>query len=288
MTLSGKEPRRVPGFVNDGLRFDVRDQGPLKGQPVVLLHGFPERASHWDAVAGLLHEEGLRTLAPDQRGYSPGARPRTRASYRMSKLTRDVVALVREIGEPVHLVGHDWGAAVAWHMAADHPELVRTLTTVSVPHPAAYARSLLTSSQAFRSWYVLAFQPPGLVEAAARLSPKLLTRPLRASGLDEDGIRRFEEEILAYGALSGALGWYRAIPLDTFAATGRVGVPTTHVWSDEEVALSEKGARLAGHYVDAPYELVTLHGVTHWAPTQAPDAVADAILTRIGTRSLSA
>ncbi len=93
MGRTGKDPRRITGFVNDGLRFDVLDQGPLDGPPVLLLHGCPERASHWDAVAGLLHEEGLRTLAPDQRGYSPGARPRTRASYRMSKLTGDVVAL---------------------------------------------------------------------------------------------------------------------------------------------------------------------------------------------------
>lgn len=274
-------PRRLRTYRHDGLRFDLRDQGPLQGPVAVLLHGFPERASDWDAVASRLHTAGVRTIAPDQRGYSPGARPPTRASYRMSALVADVVALVARIGGPVHLVGHDWGAAVAWRTAADHPALVRTLTTVSVPHPAAFARSLLTSSQLLRSWYVLALQPPLVVETAARLFPRLLAGPLRASGLDEAGVRRVEEQVLDYGALPGALGWYRAAPLDAFATTSPVTVPTTHVWSTEEVALSRRGAELTCRYVHAPFDLVTLEGVTHWAPQQAPDRVADAVLSRI-------
>ena len=249
---------------------------------VVLLHGFPERASDWDAVASRLHGEGLRTVAPDQRGYSPGARPPTRASYRMPALVDDVVALVSRLGTGVHLVGHDWGAAVAWRLAAEHPALVHTLTTVSVPHPTAFASSLLSSSQLLRSWYALAFQPPLVVEAAVGLVPRLLTGPLRASGLDEAGIRHVERDVLGYGALPGALGWYRAAPLDALQSTPAVAVPTTHVWSTEEAALSRRGAELTGRYVDAPYEIVTLEGVTHWAPQQAPHAVADAVLSRVG------
>ena len=273
--------RRVRSYRNGALRFDVVDQGPLDGDVVVLLHGFPERASHWHGVARQLGQAGLRTVAPDQRGYSPDARPRGRASYRISLLVADIVSLIREVARPVHLVGHDWGALVAWRTAAAHPDLVRTLTTISVPHPAAYVRSLLTSSQLLRSWYVLAFQPPLLAEAIARTAPGICTRLLRAGGLDEAGVLRFRREILDSGALPGALGWYRAIPLEAFTSTSPVTVPTTHVWCGEEVALSERGARLAERYVDAPYELVTLPGVTHWAPTQAPDLVAEAILRRI-------
>lgn len=281
LDAEGRKRRRVRSYLNGTLRFDVVDEGPLDGDVVVLLHGFPERASNWGAVSRYLREAGLRTVAPDQRGYSPGARPRGRASYRVSALVGDVVALQRELGQPVHLVGHDWGAAVAWRTAAAQPGLVRTLTTVSVPHPAAFARSLLTSSQLFRSWYVLALQPPLLPEAAARVAPGVYTRLLRASGMNEAGVRAFRREIIEYGALPGALGWYRAMPLDAFASTSRVTVPTTHVWCGEEVALSERGARQTGRYVAAPYELVTLPGVTHWAPTQAPDLVARAILERV-------
>jgi pimeloyl-ACP methyl ester carboxylesterase len=277
----GRRRRTITGYRRGDLEFEVRDTGPLAGSPVVLLHGFPERASHWDAVAERLNEAGLRTLAPDQRGYSPGARPRTREAYRMKYLVADVVALLELLGEPVHLVGHDWGAAVAWRLAASHPSMVRTLTTVSVPHPAAFARSLVTSSQALRSWYALAVQPPGFVEALARWTPGVIEGVLRASGLDDAGVSRFRSEMLDDGALSGGLGWYRAAALGPPWSGGPVRVPTTHVWSDGDVALARRGAELTGRHVKAPYELRILAGVTHWVPTQAPGPLADAVLDRV-------
>jgi pimeloyl-ACP methyl ester carboxylesterase len=283
MTSLSTATQRIRTFTHDSLRFDVLDDGPIDAPAVVLLHGFPERASHWAAVASRLNARGLRTLAPDQRGYSPGARPRGRRSYRMSLLVGDTLALIRRYGAPVHLVGHDWGAAVAWTTAAARPDLVRTLTTVSVPHPGAFARSLLSSSQALRSWYVLAFQPPGVVEALARTSPELLSAFLRRAGMSESEVAGFRREIVDYGALPGALGWYRALPFGSPSAAAPVRVPTTHVWSDGDRALSRRGAELTGAAVDAPYELRILEGVTHWVPTQAPDQLAEAILDRLGS-----
>ncbi len=109
---------RITTVRNEGLAFDVLDEGPLDGAPVVLLHGFPERSSTWRHVAPILHDAGLRTLALDQRGYSPGARPRRRSAYKMHHLAGDVAALIGAVGGPVHLVGHDWGAAVGWAVAA--------------------------------------------------------------------------------------------------------------------------------------------------------------------------
>jgi pimeloyl-ACP methyl ester carboxylesterase len=277
--------RRIRELSRGSLVFDVLDEGPVDGPAVVLLHGFPERASHWHDVATVLHAHGLRTLAPDQRGYSPRARPKGRLSYRMSHLVEDVVALIERYGAPVHLVGHDWGAAVAWATATARPDLVLTLTTVSVPHPAAFARSMVTSSQALRSWYVLAFQPPGLVETMARVAPAAFAASLRRSGHTETEAARFRSEIVEYGALPGALAWYRALPFSGHSAPGRVRVPTTHVWSDGDVALARRGAELTGRQVDAPYELKVLRGVSHWIPTQAPHALADIILERIGAVS---
>jgi pimeloyl-ACP methyl ester carboxylesterase len=273
--------RRIRAYTHDSLTFDVLDDGPAHGPAVVLLHGFPERASHWHDVSSVLHAHGLRTLAPDQRGYSPGARPRGRHAYRMSCLVADVVTLIERYGAPVHLVGHDWGAAVAWATASARPDLVQTLTTVSVPHPAAFARSLATSDQALRSWYVLAFQPPGAAELVALRMPGALSRLLRYVGLTAAEVVRFREEIVDYGALSGALGWYRALPFSTGSPPGPVRVPTTHVWGDSDVALARRGAELTADQVRAPFEFRVLPGVSHWVPTHAPDALASAILDRI-------
>lgn len=275
-------PSRIPTFSHDSLTFDVLDGGPVEGEAVVLLHGFPERASHWEEVSRVLHAHGLRTLAPDQRGYSPRARPAGRSAYTMPRLVGDVVALIERYGAPVHLVGHDWGAAVAWTLAAERPELVRTLTTVSVPHPAAFVRSLLTSRQALRSWYMLAFQPPGLVELTVRKAPQLVRAMLGASGLTEAEVDRFWDEIVDNGALPGGLAWYRALPLSGSAIPGPVTVPTTHVWSDGDSALARRGAELTASQVRASYDLRVLSGVTHWVPTQAPEALAEIILDRTG------
>jgi pimeloyl-ACP methyl ester carboxylesterase len=274
---------RIRSFAHGPLVFDVLDDGPVDGPAVVLLHGFPERASHWRDVSAVLHTAGLRTLAPDQRGYSPFARPRGRLAYRLSHLVADTVTLVERYGAPVHLVGHDWGAAVAWATASARPDRVRTLTTVSVPHPAAFARSLLSSAQALRSWYMLAFQIPGLAETVVRAAPDAFAASLRRGGLTEAEVARVWTEIVEYGALPGALGWYRALPFSAQPAVGPVRVPTTHVWSDGDVALSRRGAELTGAQVHAPYELRVLHGVSHWVPTQAPEELADAVLARVAT-----
>jgi pimeloyl-ACP methyl ester carboxylesterase len=269
---------RLTSYSRGGLTFDVVDDGPLDGDPVVLLHGFPERASCWRNVAPLLHERGLRTYAPDQRGYSRRARPSRRWSYRMHHLVADVVALIEEIGRPVHLVGHDWGAAVGWTVAGRHPDLVRTWTAVSVPHPAAFSRAVLTSRQAAKSWYMLAFQIPWIPEMRADTFPAAL----RKGGMTCEEVERFEEEILDYGALPGALSWYRGIPFaDPRSWSGRVRVPTAFVWSDGDVAVEPTGGRNNRQFVNAPYQHVELTGVTHWIPTQAPEELAGVILGRI-------
>ena len=275
---------RIGSFARDGLTFDVVDAGPLEGDPVVLLHGFPERAASWTAVSARLHDRGLRTLAPDQRGYSPRARPRTRWSYRVAELVADVEALVDRVGRPVHLVGHDWGALVAWGLAARRPDLVRSLTAVSVPHPGAYLAACLRSRQLRDSWYFLLFAIPFLPEWVARHRPEKFDLALRKGGMTAGDVEHFHRDVLEYGALPGGLGWYRAIPFAPFGwARQKVAVPTTHVWSDGDVALNRTGAELCGRFVTGPYELVVLEGVSHWIPTQAPGPLADAVLARIAS-----
>lgn len=279
---------RLTTFTRDGLVFDVVDTGPLDGVPVVLLHGFPERASSWEAVAALLHEAGHRTVAPDQRGYSRGARPRRVRDYAVHHLADDVAALVGAIGEttgrpgPVHLVGHDWGSAVGWATAARHPSLVASWTAVSVPHPAAFLRAEVTSTQFLKSAYFLPFWTPRLVPALARRRGGLVHRTLLKAGMTQADVDRFHAEVVEDDVLPTALNWYRAMPLgDRGVLRGRVTVPTTLVWSDGDVAIGRKGVDLTARWVDADYRFVELPGVSHWIPTEEPRALADAVLARI-------
>lgn len=270
---------RITTYERDGLVFDVLDEGPLDGEPVVLLHGFPQRATSWRLVVPLLHEAGLRTLAPDQRGYSPGARPHRRRDYATTEMAADTVALVERLGRPVHLVGHDWGAVVGWLTADGHPDLVASLTAVSIPHPAAMAAAMRHREQLRRSWYMGLFQLPWLPERLLRTSRA--EDMLRAGGMDVPMIERYRREVVADGALRGALHWYRGIPFTPRHLTRLpVTVPTTYVWSTRDAVLPRSTADRCARHVTGPYELVVLPGVTHWIPEEAPRALADAVVAR--------
>lgn len=273
---------RLISFTRAGLEFDVVDSGPPDGPVIVALHGFPQTATSLQPLMALLNARGYRTVAPNQRGYSPGARPSGRLAYRVSELVDDVVALIDDIDRgPVHLVGHDWGAMVAWSLAAARPELVRTLVTVSVPHPGAFARSMISSDQLLRSFYMALFQLPVLPERVIRARPALLDQSLARTGMTADAIARVHTEIIDTGALTTALNWYRALALTTpRAMTECVSVPVTHVWSTGDTALTRRGAELAGEFVTGDYRLAVLDG-SHWLPEERPDELAALIAERI-------
>ncbi|QZY30171.1 alpha/beta fold hydrolase [Nocardioides coralli] len=275
---------RLTTWTHDGLTFAVRDEGPEDGPPVLLLHGFPQRATSWDAVTPLLHQQGFRTLAPDQRGYSPGARPRRRRDYAAEHLVADAAALAEVVGTPVHLVGHDWGSLVAWLLAGHRPDLVRSLVAVSVPHPGAFVESFRRSDQLRRSWYMAFFQLPWVPE-------KVLASPrgegaFRAGGMTREMVARYRAEVVQDGALRGGLLWYRGMPFTRRRTLRRpVRVPTTMVWSDHDVALARTGAELTERWVDAPYRLEVLPGVSHWIPEEAPETLAALIAERARSAS---
>lgn len=272
--------QRISTVERDGLEFGVRDEGPIDGEPVVLLHGFPERATSWRYVTPILNAAGYRTLAMDQRGYAPGARPPRRRDYTAAELAADVSVLVDRVGGSAHVVGHDWGSAVAWALAMTDPDRVRTLTAVSVPHPRAFLESWVKSTQGLKSWYMAFFQLPAVPEFLAARG--FFGHFLRQAGMSRDDVARFRTEVLDDGAFHGGLMWYRALPFSKPGdIAGKVTVPTSLVWSDQDVAIGRWPVDRTAEYVAAPYELVVLAGVSHWIPTEAPDALADAILTRI-------
>jgi pimeloyl-ACP methyl ester carboxylesterase len=280
---TGGHGLRVDSYTRDGLVFDVRDGGPAGGDPVVLLHGFPQDAASWTAIADELHGAGLRTLVPDQRGYSPGARPSGRTAYRLRELTGDVLALLdaAELGS-AHVVGHDWGGIVGWALAAWHPERVRTLTALSVPHPAAMAKALVTSDQALRSYYIALFQLPVLPERALlAVGGEPLRRMFLRSDLPPDVAEHYLARMREPGALSAAIAWYRALPLDVRDPVGQVRVPTLHVWSTGDAFLGRTAIEQTRRFIDAPYRLEVLEGVSHWIPELAPGRVAELVTQHV-------
>jgi pimeloyl-ACP methyl ester carboxylesterase len=272
-------PARIASYQRDGLTFDVLDEGPLDGPVVVLLHGFPQLNTSWGKVAPVLHEQGYRTVAPNQRGDSPGARPSGRRPYATSELMADVGALVDEVGGPVHLVGHDWGAAVAWAVAMTRPDLLRTLTAVSVPHPGAFMKAM-PRGQVLDSWYMAMFNIPWLPELVLT-NRRIGTRAWRGIGMSADAVEDYWRDFGDGAALRGGLGWYRAMPFTNRKLLGvKVRVPTTYVWSDRDAALGRVGAELCEQYVDAPYRFEVMAGASHWIPDERPDELARIILAR--------
>ncbi|HEY0485733.1 MAG TPA: alpha/beta hydrolase [Mycobacteriales bacterium] len=268
------------------LSFDVRVGGPTGGRPVLLLHGFPQHGGMWDAVSERLHGAGLRTYAPDQRGYSPGASPDDPEAYRMSELVSDVLGLADALGlSTVDLVGHDWGAAVAWQVAARHPDRLRSLTAVGIGHPLAYRAALKSSlEQQKRSAYLLLFrQKPGRPERVLLADGGRRLRAVFAgSGLDEAGIARYADPLVTQPErLTTALHWYRAMGRRDQEGLTAVTVPTTYVWGDEDLAQGRKAAEQTREHVTAPYRFIPLEGRSHWLPDEVPDIVADAILERV-------
>lgn len=273
----------MDSFRRDGLTFDVRDAGPADGDPVVLLHGFPQDSTAWDRVVPALHQHGLRTLAPDQRGYSPMARPRGRGHYRLRETADDVVALLDAAGlGSAHVVGHDWGGIVGWALGAWYPERVRTLTALSVPHPGAMARAMATSDQALRSSYVGLFQLPVLPERLLLAGNGAALRGvLRRGGLPDDAVDRYVRRMREPAALTAALNWYRALPWSGRDPVGRVRVPTLHVWSTGDAFLGRAATEDTARFVDAPYRLEVLEEVTHWIPELAPERTAELVTAHV-------
>jgi pimeloyl-ACP methyl ester carboxylesterase len=261
--------------------FRAREAGPQDGPLVLLLHGFPQSSAEWKAQLEALGRAGYHAVAPDQRGYSPGARPDGVDAYHVDHLVADVLGLADALGAPTfHLVGHDWGAIVAWHVAARHPQRLRSLTILSVPHPNAFARALDPANgtdQPERSTYIAGFKQPG---AEAAMGEDFLRMAFGASGLAghdvEDHIRVLTEP----GAMRAGLAWYRAYDFLAQSAA-RIVVPTLFVWSTGDPALGRDGAEWTAEYVDAPYRFVVIADGPHWLPETHPDEINRLLLDHL-------
>ena len=266
--------------------FDVRTAGPEDGEAVILLHGFPQTSYEWRHQIRGLAAAGFRVVAPDQRGYSPGARPPDVADYALPLLVQDVIGVADAVGaERFHVVGHDWGAVVTWTIAVAARDRVITANPVSVPHPDAFARVLNdpTSCQVEASSYFDLFVQPDS-EDAFLAADRALLRGIY-DGIDGAAVDEYVRVLGSKAALGAALNWYRANIGDRNLqgpALGPVEVPTMFTWSDGDTALCVDGALLTGEYVAGPYRFEVLEGVNHWIPDLAAEAMTALLLEHLG------
>ena len=252
----------------------------------MLLHGFPQDSRCWSEVAPLLHERGLRTLAPDQRGYSPGASPQEVAAYRVETLAEDVLAVLDEAGVERRTSWATTGVA-RWRGTS-----VPTTPTAFAPSPcsrprtrAALARSMTRSLQPLRSWYTLAVQVPVVPEVVLS---RTLGPALRLSGLPSEHAQEYAARLATASAVHGPLAWYRAAArrppselLGARASEDVVDVPTTYVWGRRDPALGRAAAEATAEHVHGDYVFLELDA-GHWLPELHPREVAGAVLDRVG------
>ncbi len=289
----GLRHRRLRG---DGVELHAVEAG--EGPPVVLLHGFPEFWYSWRRQLWALAEAGFRAVAPDQRGYNTSGKPGEVEAYRVERLVADVAALVeREAGGRAHLVGHDWGGAVAWEVARRRPEVVDRLAILNAPHPAAYRRAVRRPRQMLRSWYVLFFQLPVLPEAAIRaLDYAVLDQVFRGTSrpgsFTDDDIAAYKAALDRPGALTAALNWYRAnLPpgggegasgaVERSVRPGRIEAPTLVLWGERDPWLgAELLEGLDRRVVDLRIERRADAG--HWLAAEAPDWVSRELVAFLG------
>ncbi|HZM78752.1 MAG TPA: alpha/beta hydrolase [Candidatus Limnocylindrales bacterium] len=266
-----------------GYEFKVHQGGPDQGPVVLLLHGFPQNSQQWGGVVPLLHGAGLRTIAVDQRGYSTGARPTEPEEYAVDECVTDALSIMDALNvRSFHVVGHDWGAVVAWALAADHPGRVLSLTAISVAHPSAFARAIAGGGdQRQKSEYMGFFAQLDKSEPALLANDAQVLRGLFAgSGLSDEEADKYVRPLLAPGALRAALSWYAALTLRPLKPYPPVTVPTTFIWGADDLALGREQAEACGGFVSGDYRYVPLEKISHWVPDQAPEAVGKEIVAR--------
>jgi pimeloyl-ACP methyl ester carboxylesterase len=271
----------------NGLRFMARAAGPADGRRVLLLHGFPQTSWCWRAQLVALGVAGYRAVAPDQRGYSPGARPPAISDYGMACLLDDVIALANAMEmDSFDLVGHDWGGMVAWQAATHFAARVRSLTAVSTPHPLALQHALLGGDpdQANRASAMDLYREPD--------EPERLLLGTDGSGsglhtlLTEGGLGRADAQVYVDalrqpGAMTAALNWYRAMERSDLFELTPVAVPTLYVWSTGDGALGRTAAEATKECVTGPYQFAVLEGVSHWIPEMAPKQLNELLIQHL-------
>jgi pimeloyl-ACP methyl ester carboxylesterase len=274
---------RTRSIALGGLSFTVDIAGADDAPPVLLLHGFPETRHMWRHQVAALGDAGYRAVAPDQRGYSPGARPSEMEAYATELIVADALALMDALGAPrFHLIGHDWGGQIAWLIAANHAERVKSLAVLSRPHPAAFARAMKEdAAQAERSRHHRAFREDDALKSMRAAGLKPLRAALEAQGVPAADCEVYIAALSAPGAIEAAMSWYRAGSLVPGSEVAAVSVPTLYVWGTNDATVGKHAADLTKDYVRVAYRFAPMEGAGHFLVDQFPAQTTELLLQHL-------
>ena len=268
-------------ITTNGIRLHTALAGPEEGEPVFLLHGFPDAWFGWEAQIGPLAEAGFRVIVPDQRGYNLSDKPDGVASYQMNTLVKDIIGLADALGyDRFHIAGHDFGAMVAWSLALSCPERIKKMVIANVPHPQVMSSYLRTHiKQILKSWYALFFQIPGLPEWVVKLNNWRFLISAMPDDLSAEERNRYREAWNQPAAMTGMMNWYRAFFRLQRQTTqfSQIQVPTLILWGKQDPHLSYEMATLSVELCDNG-RLITFENATHWILHDEPEAVSNHIV----------
>ena len=264
------------------LTFTVDIAGDDGAPPVLLLHGFPETRHMWRHQLAALGNAGLRAIAPDQRGYSRGARPLDAEAYATDLIVADALALMDALAAPrFHLVGHDWGGQIAWLIAARLPARVLSLAVLSRPHPAAFVRAMKEdTAQAERSRHHRGFREADALKRMREANLKPLRAALEMQGVPSADTDVYITALSEPGAIEAAMNWYRAGSLSA-TEVPKIAVSTLYVWGTNDATVGRLAAELTKDHVTGPYRFVTMDGAGHFLVDQFPDATSNLLLDHL-------
>jgi pimeloyl-ACP methyl ester carboxylesterase len=271
----------------NGLRFRVMADGPSGGDLVVMLHGFPEGAESWSRALDAVARAGGLAVAPDMRGYGLTDAPTRVQDYAMDSLVEDVNQLIGAFGRTeAHIAGHDWGAMVAWWFAIAHPEMTKSLTVLSVGHPAALAEAMHDADQQARSRYIDLFLIEGKAERVLEEDDHRRLRAMLGGAIPQGVVEHFVRSLSRPGRLTAGLNYYRANlsrehPWAALQRDAAIAKPTTLLWGEDDPALGRAQAEGTARHVTGEYRLEVLEGAGHWLQFERPDEVARSLTSAL-------
>ncbi len=265
----------------NGVKLHVMEAGPVDGQMILFLHGFPEFWYAWRKQIDYFAGKGYLVVVPDQRGYNVSDKPEGIASYKIDELAKDIIGLIDAYGrEKIFLVGHDWGASVSWWVALKYPERLQKLVILNVPHPKVMAQTVFTNvEQMKKSWYIFYFQIPGAVDKLAAATNyqwvlDMITSSANPGAFSAAELEEYRKAFSQPGAFTAMVNWYRAMiqTKQEQPQSLEVTVPMILMWGEDDVAMLTEMADESMAYCKQG-KLIKFPKVSHWIQHEAADRI---------------